>query len=61
MLLAYPGASPSIVIAPQYTYTKASYDPFGVHHDHTSHQIVNPGLVQSAQMFQPMVIPHIHS
>lgn len=57
MLLAYPGASSSTIVSPQYAYTRAPYVPFGVHRGRTSHQIVKPGLVRSAQMFQPMVIP----
>lgn len=53
MLLAYPGESSSTVVAPQYACTRAPYNPFGIHYGQTSHQIVNPGLVHSAQMFQP--------
>lgn len=61
ILLAYPGASYPTTVALQYAYAGAPYVPFGVHYGQTSHQIVNPGLAHSAQMFQPMVIPQIHS
>lgn len=57
MSLAYPGASSSTVVAPQYAYTGAPYTPFGVHYGQTPHQAINPGLGQSAQMFHPMAIP----
>lgn len=61
MSLAYPGASSSTIVAPQYAYVGAPYVPFGVHYSQTSHRIVSPGLAHSAQFFQPMLIPHIHS
>lgn len=53
MLLAYPGASSSTIVAPQYAYTEAPYNPFRIHYGQTSHQIVNFGLVHSTQTFQP--------
>ena len=59
MLLAYPGASCSTIVAPLYAYVGTPYVPFGVHHGQTSHQTVNPGLGHSAQMFQLMDIPPI--
>lgn len=61
MPLAYPRASSSTVVAPQYAYIGAPYVPFGVHYGHTPIQIVNPSLVNSAQMFLPVAIPQIHS
>lgn len=62
MFLAYPGASSSpAVVAPEYAYTGAPYVPLRVHYGQISHQVVNPGLVHSAQMFQPMAFPQIQS
>lgn len=60
MPLAYPEASSFTVVAPQYTYPGAPYVPFGVQYWHTSNKIVNPGLMHSAQIFPPVVTPHIH-
>lgn len=59
MPLVYPRALSSTVVAPQYTYTREPYIPFGVLYDHTSNQIANSGLVHSAQMFLPMATPQI--
>lgn len=61
MLLVYLGTPSSTVVTPQYAYTGAPYIPFGVHYGQTSNQIVNPGLVQSTQMFLRLVTPHIDS
>lgn len=61
MSLAYPGASSSTVVAPQYTYVGAPYTPFEVHYGYTSRHIINPGLGHSAQMFHMMAIPPTYS
>ncbi|KAI5412413.1 hypothetical protein KIW84_057183 [Lathyrus oleraceus] len=37
MLLAYPEASSSTPVAPQYAQDRAPYVTFGIHHDRTSH------------------------
>lgn len=61
MPLAYPEASSSTIVSPQYAYTRAPYVPFGVQYGQTFNQIVNHGLVHYAQMFPLVATPQIHS